>query len=51
MILAAADEFVAELDGDGIVHILDGEGVIRLSMDYDIWERFTANALAKRAIT
>ncbi|BBA65196.1 predicted ORF [Xanthomonas phage XacN1] len=49
-ILAQADEFIAEMDDDGQVHVFDGEGVIRLSMPYDVWEAFTGDAISRRAM-
>lgn len=38
-LIGQADEFTVELDSDGFVHILDGEGVIRLSMPHLIWKQ------------
>jgi hypothetical protein len=50
-ILAEYDSFRAEQDdGDLMVHILDGEGTIRLSMDYETWERFTEDAVRRRIL-
>lgn len=49
-VLAQADEFIAEMDDDGQVHVFDGEGVIRLSMPYDVWEAFTGDAISRRAM-
>ena len=47
---AKADEFIAEMDDDGQVHIFDGEGTIRLSMPYDVWEAFTGDAIIRRTM-
>ena len=49
-IVAKADEFVAEMDDDRQVHIFDGEGTIRLSMPYDVWEAFTGDAIIRRTM-
>lgn len=49
-ILAKADEFTAKMAEDGWVHITDGEGVIRLSLPYDVWEAFTADAIIRRSM-
>lgn len=49
-ILAQADEYIAEMDDDGQVHVLDGEGSIRLSMPYDVWESFTSDAIKRRIL-
>ena len=49
-IVAQADEFIAEMDDDGQVHILDGEGSIHVSMPYDVWESFTTDAMKRRII-
>lgn len=49
-ILAQADEFIAEMDDDGTVNVVDGEGTIRLSMPYDVWESFTQDAIIRRAM-
>lgn len=49
-IIAQADEFIAEMDDDGQVHVFDGEGTIRLSMPYDVWEAFTGDAIVRRAM-
>jgi hypothetical protein len=38
-LLAQSDEFKVELDDDGMVHVLDGEGTIRVSMPVNIWKR------------
>jgi hypothetical protein len=38
-LIAHADEFKVELDDDGLVHLLDGEETIRVSMPIDIWKR------------
>jgi hypothetical protein len=41
-VLAQADEWRVEQDEDGQVHLLDGEGTIRASFDYDIWEKLSS---------
>lgn len=42
-LIAEADEFQAVLnDSSGFVDIIDGEGVIRLSMPIDTWEKFVS---------
>ena len=38
-LISQADEFKVELDDDGFVHLLDGEGTIRVSMPLDIWKK------------
>jgi hypothetical protein len=38
-LIARADEFKVELDEDGLVHLLDGEETVRVSMPIDIWKR------------
>ena len=40
-IIAAADEFTV-ICADGWVYIHDGEGTIRLTLPYSIWDRLTA---------
>lgn len=40
-VIGKAAEFKVELDGDEQVHILDGEGTIRLSMPFMIWKQLT----------
>lgn len=35
-VIAHADEFSVELEDD-LVHLLDGEGVVRMSMPADVW--------------
>lgn len=41
-VLAQADEWRVEQDEDGQVHLVDGEGTIRASFDYDIWEKLSS---------
>ena len=38
-VIARADEFTVVLDDDEYVHLLDGEGNVRVSMPHDIWEQ------------
>jgi hypothetical protein len=38
-LIARTDEFKVELDEDGLVHLLDGEETVRVSMPIDIWKR------------
>jgi len=38
MVSEANDEFSLEVD-DGWVHILDGEGSVRVSIPQDIWDK------------
>lgn len=45
LLIALADEFSAELDANGMVHILDGENVVRLSMPRDVFELFIEDAM------
>ncbi len=40
-VIAKADEFRVELDGDEQVHLLDGEDTVRVSMPYVIWKQLT----------
>jgi hypothetical protein len=35
-IIAFADEFNYEIDGDSMVHIVDSENIIRVSIPFDI---------------
>ncbi len=49
--VAEADEFKAIQNESGWVDIFDGEGSIRLTMPYDVWEQFTGDAVAKRVKT
>lgn len=37
-VLGKSDEFKLELDKDGQVHLLDGEGTVRVSMPKDTWK-------------
>lgn len=48
-IMAVSDEFVAIMNEAGDVDIFDGENVIRLSMSYDVWCKFTADAIDRRS--
>lgn len=48
--LAEADEITVQLDEDGYVHILDGEGSIRLTMEYSVWDNLIQDAQRLRAI-
>lgn len=49
-LLAEADEFSAYIEDNGMVSIVDGEGNVRLTMDGDTWEKFTGDAVARRAM-
>ena len=40
-LLAKADEFRVEIDDNEQVHLLDGEGTIRVSMPYVIWKQLS----------
>jgi hypothetical protein len=37
-VIGKADGFKVELDKDGQVHLIDGEGTIRVSMPKDTWK-------------
>lgn len=42
VIIGKADEFTVELDvGADQVHIIDGEGCVRVTMDYVVWDALT----------
>lgn len=47
-VLAVADEFQAIQEDNGMVSIIDGEQTVRLTMDYETWERFTESAVKNR---
>lgn len=50
-LLGKADEFRLEIDGDQNVHLLDGEGTVRVSMPKDVWKELavkTAKSLGAR---
>lgn len=49
-VLAKADEFRVEMDSDGMVHFLDGEDTVRLSMDFATWETLLHDAAVRRRI-
>lgn len=48
--VAVGGEWIAVQNESSDVDIFDGEGTIRLTMSYDEWERFTADAMSRRII-
>lgn len=38
MLISAADQYRVECDEDRMVHLLDGENVIKVSMPIKVWE-------------
>jgi hypothetical protein len=48
--LASADEFAVEHDSDDIVHLLDGEHSIRVTMPYQIWLELCQETVRKHLI-
>ena len=50
IVIAQYGEFTAVQDSSSWVSILDGEGTVRLVMEYEVWERFTEDAVRRRMI-
>jgi hypothetical protein len=48
--LASADEFAVEHDSDDMVHILDGERSIRVTMPYHIWLELCQETVHRHAM-
>lgn len=48
--LAFADEFSVEHDSDDMVHLLDGERSVRVSMPYHTWVELCQETVHKHAV-
>lgn len=48
--LAFADEFSVEHDSDDMVHLLDGERHVRVSMPYHVWVELCQETVHKHAV-